>query len=67
LDDLNPPVAETTGQIRKLEKASSQLDWSAPDRADSTIVARAAWAEQRPGVSFPWKYFHPAVGGDGDD
>jgi YVTN family beta-propeller protein len=67
LDDLNPPVAETHGQIQKLEKASAQLDWSAPDRANPAIVARAAWAEQRPDVPFPWKYFHPAVSGDGND
>jgi hypothetical protein len=45
LDDLNPPLAATDGEIRKLEKASSKLDWSAPDRADLTVVAHAAWAE----------------------
>jgi YVTN family beta-propeller protein len=67
LNELNPPLAATHGKIRKLEKASGQLDWSAPDRANPTIVARAAWAEQRPGVPFPWKYFHPAVGDDDDD
>jgi YVTN family beta-propeller protein len=67
LTELNPPLAATHGEIRKLEKASSQLDWSAPDRANPAIVARTAWAEQRPGVPFPQKYFHPAVGGDDDD
>ena len=66
LDELTPPLAATHGEARKLEKASAKLDWSGPDRANPTIVARAVWSEQRPRVPFPWKYFHPAVGEDDD-
>jgi hypothetical protein len=67
LDDLNPALAAAHGKALQLAKASSRLDWSAPDRADPAIVARAAWDSEKPGVPFPWKYFHPVVGDDDDD
>jgi len=67
LDDLNPPLTASHGLSLQLAKASSRLDWSAPDRADATTVARAAWQSQRPSSFFPWRYFHPATGGDDDD
>jgi len=67
LDDLNPPLTASHGMTLQLAKASSRLDWSAPDRADPTIVARAAWASQKPGQPFPFRYFHPATGEDDDD
>ncbi len=66
LDQLNPPLTASRGKALQLAKASLRLNWSAPDRADPTTVARAAWAAQKPGVAFPWNYFHPAAGADDD-
>ncbi len=66
LDEINPPLAALHGATRQLAGASSRQDWSGPDRADPTVVAHAAWAEQRPQVPFPKKYFHPAKGDDDD-
>ena len=67
LDDLNPPLAASRGEARRLARQSLRLDWSAPDRADPAILARAAWLSQKPGVPFPLKFFHPATGEDDDD
>lgn len=66
LDELNPPLSALHGETRALAKASSRLNWSAPDRADPHIVARAVWHSMRPRDAFPVRYFHPATGDDDD-
>jgi YVTN family beta-propeller protein len=60
LDEMNPPLKALIGQKRQLARACSKMDWSAADRADQTVVARAAWSRQRPHDPFPWQCFHPA-------
>lgn len=67
LDDLNPPLTASRGEARHLARESLRQDWSAADRADPGVVARAAWLSQKPGVPFPAKFFHPATGEDDDD
>ncbi|MGH7938474.1 MAG: alkaline phosphatase family protein, partial [Bryobacteraceae bacterium] len=67
LDDLNPPLTASHGEARHLARESLRQDWSAADRADPGVVARAAWLSQKPGVPFPAKFFHPATGDDDDD
>jgi phospholipase C len=59
LDEMNPPVAALKGLQKQLAQACLKLDWSEVDRADATVVARAVWNLQRPGVAFPSKKFHP--------
>jgi YVTN family beta-propeller protein len=59
LEEMNPPLAATRGQSRRLAQASNHLDLSEPDRADAPIVARAAWSQQRPHEPFPWQRFKP--------
>ncbi len=66
LDEINPSLAALHGAARQLARASSRQDWSEPDRADPTIAAHAAWAEQRPQVPFPVRYFHPTKDDDDD-
>lgn len=58
LDEMNKPVAELKGEPKRLAQACAKLDWSEVDRADFTIVARAAWSAQRPGQPFPWDRFN---------
>jgi hypothetical protein len=65
LDEMNRSVSALKGSAKQLALASLKLDWSAPDRADATTIARAVWAAQRPGVAFPWAKFHPVR--DDDD
>jgi hypothetical protein len=67
LDEMNPPVAALKGTQKQLAIASSKLDWSDVDRADATVLARAVWNLQRPGVAFPTKKFHPNAKVDDDD
>lgn len=67
LDEMNPPLSALKGTARQHAAASLKLDWSEPDVADATTLARAVWAFEKPGRAFPWKKFHPAVDEDDDD
>jgi YVTN family beta-propeller protein len=67
LNDMNPPLSAARGRTLQLARASSRLDWSAPDRADPSVMAHAVWASQMPGVPFPKRYFHPPPAGEADD
>ncbi len=58
LDEMNPPVAALKGEPKRLAQACAKLDWNDVDRADFAILARAAWAAQRPGEPFPWDRFN---------
>ena len=64
LDELNPPLAELRGERKRLAQACARLDWSDVDRASPSIVARAVWLAQRPGESFPRKWFNLNVKDD---
>jgi hypothetical protein len=66
LDEMNPPVAALKGVRKQHAIASSKLDLSDVDRADATVLARAVWDLQRPGVAFPVKKFHPNAKVDDD-
>jgi hypothetical protein len=67
LDEMNPPVAALKGLQKQYAIASGKLDWSEVDRADATVLAKAVWNLQRPGVAFPSKKFHPNAKVDDDD
>lgn len=67
LDDLNPPLSALKGEALALAKASMRQDFSEVDRADFTVLARAAWSQQNAGRPFPWRYFHPPAHDDDDD
>jgi hypothetical protein len=67
LDELNPPVAALRGERKRLALACTKLDWSDVDRANASVVARSVWQIQRPGESFPWKFFNINVNPDEED
>ncbi|MEO5719506.1 MAG: bifunctional YncE family protein/alkaline phosphatase family protein [Chthoniobacterales bacterium] len=64
LDEMNPPLAAVRGVGRQLAAASQRLDISRPDRADPTILARAAWEADRPRQPFPRANFNPDFSDD---
>jgi len=64
LDELNPPLAALSGERKRLAQACAKLDWSDVDRANPSIVARAVWLAQRPGVPFPRKWYNLNVKDD---
>ncbi len=66
LDDLNPPLTASRGEARRLARDSLRMDWSAADRANPSVLARAAWFSQKKGIAFPVKFFHPTTGGNDD-
>ena len=53
LDTINAPVAQLTGEARRLAIRSNGLDWSDLDRADPNVVARADWNSRKPNTPFP--------------
>jgi len=59
LDEMNPSSASLHGKALKLALDSGRQDWSAPDKADAGVIARAVWLAQRPNQRFPLHYFHP--------
>lgn len=63
LDERNMRRSALKGVAKKIEALCEKQDWSQYDRADSAVVAQAAWYSQRPNEPFPWAQFHP----DGDD
>jgi hypothetical protein len=67
LDELSPMKTALRGTLRRLAEASSKQDFSAPDRANPLVMARAVWAAQRPGVPFPWAEFRKGDAPDSND
>jgi hypothetical protein len=61
---MNPSRTALRGEAKRLAAASHRLDWSAADRADATVVARAVWHAIRPNETFPWAKFHPNLDKD---
>jgi DNA-binding beta-propeller fold protein YncE len=59
LNEMNPPARALRGEARRLAEACTRLDWSAPDRADPAVVARAVWQNRKPGQPFPTQAFQP--------
>jgi len=53
LDEMNPPLAATTGLQRKLAQASLKMDFSEPDAADPKVLNRAIWHSVK-GFSTPY-------------
>jgi hypothetical protein len=64
LDEMNPRLSALKGEALRLAKASMALDFSEVDRANPTILARAAWQQQHPTRPFPWSHFHPPAEDD---
>ena len=53
LDEMNPPLAATTGLQRKLALASMHMDFTEPDAADPKVLNRAIWHSVK-GYSTPY-------------
>ncbi|HEY3265614.1 MAG TPA: alkaline phosphatase family protein [Armatimonadota bacterium] len=64
LDELNPSLSALSGQRLRLAAASHRQNFTSYDRADPSVMARAAWHSQRPGIPFPAKRFHAIVDDD---
>ena len=47
LDEMNPPTDRLSKIARAWAVASSRLDFSGPDRADSALLNRAIWYSTR--------------------
>ena len=49
----NPPAQALRGEARYWEEISSQLDFSAPDKADPEQLTEALWHHTHAGKAYP--------------
>ena len=67
LAELNPPANRLRGQAKILAQQSAVQDLTQLDRADASVLTRAAWSAQKPGVPFPALRYAPPADVDGDE
>lgn len=56
LDELNPPKAALTPEMRKWASLSERLNLAIPDAIDDDVMNRILWADARPGEPYPAAY-----------